>query len=387
MPTEVSHLKFLTLKDFRNYKSLSLEFNEKPVIFFGKNGSGKTNILEAISFLAIGNGLRGSDILEISRKEDNIDDVGHFAVNATLSNNVNLGTGLAFIANGSLRRICKIQGENVKSPSAFHDYLNIISVTPEMDLLFLDSSSARRRFIDKLIISYNPSHATNLSNYEKAARERMKILKQCSENTAWLDSIEKIIATKNLSISKARFDLTQILLEGQKKQIQIFPKFDNKFIGKLEDFLEENASIDASELENSIEKRLKNNRDVDRISGMTTFGCHRSDWSVTNLSNNRLVKSCSTGEQKIILIAVILSFIHQKIEKKGNNDDRILILLLDDSIARLDFHHRMVLFEQVVELSCLNSKYVQVFFSGTDRELFESIQTAQFFNVADSNVY
>lgn len=359
----------INLHNFRNYKSVSVNFNSNVVILYGPNGSGKTNLLEAISLFSSGRGLRGSAIQEITNTFTQPNE--KWAVNLFLDNEISLSTGLSFTSNNRPRRICKIQGDFVKSSTNFHEYISLISITPLMDHLFVDSASARRKFMDDLVCSYFPQHSINLLDYEKSMKQRLSILKNDNiPDAKWLSSLEEIMSEKNILVCNARKNFIQLLDDGQKNQIPLFPKIKSKMIGKIE-----NCSKD------EILNMLRNSREIDKISGMTTVGCHRSDWIVSHLSNERIAKDCSTGEQKIILISIILSFINQRLKKC----DIQLVLLLDDVIARLDFSHRMVLFEQVKEIVC-NSNGVQVFFSGTDLELFEPIQSAQFLHVENATI-
>ncbi|MDR3285802.1 MAG: AAA family ATPase [Holosporales bacterium] len=356
--------------NFRNYFDANIFFEKRIIVFYGPNGAGKTNLLEAISMFAVGNGLKNCPVQEIS---NTVAINGQWAVKITLNRQISLATGLASTANNNVRRIFKIQDAPVKSASQFHEYINIISITPSMDHLFSDSASIRRKFIDDFISSYSPIHSKNLQDYEKAMKQRLTILKkEIVPDTRWLSSLEEIMAEKNILISKSRNIFVEILKFGQNAHIELFPKFESKIEGKAE-------GIEKDEIIQILEK----NREKDQICGMTTFGCHRSDWVVTHLKNNRLVKDCSTGEQKITLISVILSFVNQKLKK----NDKILTLLLDDIVARLDLSHRVALFEQIYEICRqVNNDGLQVFFSGTDAESFGSLKDSQSFLVSNASI-
>jgi DNA replication and repair protein RecF len=220
-----------------------------------------------------------------------------------------------------------------------------------------------------------------VSTYEKAAHQRLTLLKKSQDqNLSWLSALEKIMAQQNVKISAARVELTRRLHLGQKRHIPLFPQFICKMSGGVESAIGEFKE----RAEQAFAEKLAQNRAVDRAAGMTTFGCHRSDFEVIHKLNCRPAKECSTGEQKIMLISVILSFVYQRIESL----DRLLLLLLDDVIARLDYVHRLVLFEQIEHLSNANvdSALVQTFFSGTDADMFEPMKKAQHFEVKDSVV-
>lgn len=375
----MNYVKQLSLYNFRNYKHVQVEFEPVPIVLYGPNGSGKTNLMEALSLFSLGTGFRKAKLQELCyRNEEEI--TLSWAANAVLNQDMTMSTGIS-AESGKIRRLCKIQGEFVKSAACFHDYIRIIPITPDMDHLFTAPSIERRHFIDYLITSYNSSHALCLSAYEKATKQRLSLLKKSLiPDPLWLDSLEKIMASHNIKITQARIDFTNCLLQGVQNHIPLFPQFSCRMIGKIEDILQSNTINSETE----IQETLKKNRDIDRTVGITTLGCHRSDFEVIHKNHQRLVRNCSTGEQKIILISVILSFVHQNVKNSNN----FLILLLDDVIARLDLSHRMVLFDQVDHLSLVtkNKSSVQTFFSGTDRELFIPMRKAQFLEVNKAKI-
>lgn len=303
----------------------------------------------------------------------------HWAVHVTLGDGVTLATGLTN-SSGRMRRLCKIKGEPVKGAAQFHDYLHILHITPEMDHLFMAPSSDRRRFVDNLIATYDPAHKVNVSLYEKATRQRLALLrKEDKPQDAWLTSLEKIMADQNIKIAKARGRLMQKLKVGEQFHVPLFPKFDNKMTGVVEDWL-------AQHPEDALERlcdTLKKNRPLDAAANMTFLGVHRSDLAITHQKHQRAAADCSTGEQKILLLSLLLAFIHQRPPEQP-----FLLLLLDDVIARLDFQTRMVLFEQVEHLNLPTEKggFVQTFFSGTDEDVFAPLKAAQFFEVNHGSV-
>ncbi|MDR1907785.1 MAG: AAA family ATPase [Holosporales bacterium] len=406
----MNFFKQIVVHNFRNYKHAEVSFDSYPVVLYGKNGSGKTNLMEAFSLFAVGTGFRGAKLQELAYTEahDECESkpeespkhleaplpaspstasspsaaVSPWAITATLNDETILATGYQ-----GARRICKIQGAPVKSAAKFHDYASIIHITPDMDHIFTNASSERRRFVDRLIESYDPTHMEALSIYEKATHQRLTLLKKSQNpDLMWLDSLEKIMAQQNIKIAKSRTKLTQRLMDGQKDHVPLFPQFLCKIIGRVEDELNKidnglitNLNGNINTIETVFRDILHKNRETDRLTGMTTFGCHRSDFDVTHKTKNRCAKECSTGEQKILLISTILSFVHQKIQTL----DGFLMLLLDDVIARLDHAHRMVLFEQVEQLNkgSANTAHVQTFFSGTDIDPFNPMKSAQFFEI------
>lgn len=373
---------------------MELSLDPLPTVLYGKNGAGKTNLLEAISLFAVGTGMRGAKLKELCLSTL-AEATTEWGVNATIrrklfmegppgessyvgeqSNDVVLTTGY-----DGIRRVCKIQGEPVRSAAKFQEYISLVSITPDMDHIFINSASDRRRFADRLIESYDPKHAANVSTYEKATHQRLTLLKKLpDQNVQWLSALEKIMAQQNIKIAEARAGLMRQLHLGQRKHIPLFPQFTCKMSGCVEDAIREFGA----DAEQAIAEKLEKNRVVDRAAGMTTFGCHRSDFEVTHKLNCRPAKDCSTGEQKIMLISVVLSFVYQRIESLSG----FLVLLLDDVIARLDGTHRLVLFEQVEHLRKENAgaASVQTFFSGTDADMFEPMKRAQRFKVENSAI-
>lgn len=356
----------IRLYQFRNYLQTDFNFCEAQTVLWGANGAGKTNILEALSLFAVGQGLRHAHFSDMICSQCEMDKA--WALHLRLNQDLSFSTGLS--VTGQMRRLCKIQGTGVKSAASFHEYMNVISLTPIMDHLFIESANQRRDFVDRCITSYNPMHSLHLNAYEKAMRQRLNLLKKGPPlNPAWLISLEQIMTKNAFLISQARHQFVQILQEGQNIYLPLFPKFTSMIAGNAENILEDQY-VD----------QLKLNREKDGLVGMTTFGCHRSDWVVTHMKNQRLVKDCSTGEQKIILISVILSFVNFR----RKNYDGLLVLLLDDIVAKLDVSHRQILFEQIQEFNqdLDQQSRVQVFLTGTDLESFQGLQNAQFLHIS-----
>lgn len=377
------YIRQLSLHNYRNYRKIQLQFGPQPVVFVGPNGAGKTNLLEALSLFAAGSGLRGAKLPHLGYQETSQDPSAphsSWAAHILLEEDLSLATGLV-----GQRRLCKIQGEPVKSATVFHEYLHLLHVTPDMDHLFTAPSSERRKFIDQLIASYNPHHKNHLSLYEKATKQRLALLrKESSPNDTWLSSLEKIMADNNLLISQERTHLLHKLHAGREQLLPQFPPFEAYMEGPFEDFLHQHGPNDNKEnLLEEIQHLLKRNRPLDAAAGMTFFGVHRSDLSVLHKIHQRPSFDCSTGEQKILLLSLLLAFIYQRSPQQP-----FLVLLLDDVIARLDLATRVILFEQIEQLNRPTGKgmFVQTFFSGTDWGLFSPLKTAQFFEVLQGTV-
>lgn len=370
----LSFFKHVALHHFRSYVQLQIDFLSGPVILHGPNGAGKTNLLEALSLFALGTGFRKAKSAELSHRsiENEVVQTSSqqtWAVHATLDSGVVLSTGQAL--DGASRRLCKIQGETVRSAVAFHTYVRLLPITPAMDHLFTAPSVDRRHFVDRLVATFDPEHASRLVAYEKAARQRLALLRgEDVPDSLWLSSLERIMAQNDVLIARARQALTKRLEEGEMDHCPLFPRFSCRMSGRLEELLEASG-----ECETTLRNRLEHNRDCDRATGITTLGCHRSDFEVTHIEHQRLARQCSTGEQKILLISILLAFVAQRAKLRTDDDEGFLALLLDDVVARLDERHRRALFEQIAFLTHSENDRlpIQVFFTGTDREPFEPL--------------
>lgn len=371
----MSFFKHVSLHCFRNYPTLQIDLSAGPVVLWGRNGSGKTNLLEALSLFALGTGFRGAKVSEFSynpaQDETSSEKGKPWAVHALLDSGVTLATGQS--SEGGSRRVCKIQGEPVRTASAFHAYVRLLPITPAMDHLFTAPSLERRHFVDRLVATFDPDHATHLVAYDKAMRQRLALLKGKERPDAlWLSSLERIMAQNDVLITRARQALMQRLERGEGDHCPLFPRFSCRMIGQVEDVLE---GVTGPEAEALLRDRLVQTRERDQAAGMTTLGCHRSDFEVTHTRHQRLARHCSTGEQKILLISILLAFVAQRGERT-TDEEVFLALLLDDVVARLDDTHRMALFEQIALLTHSEKGRlpVQTFFTGTDRDLFDPLK-------------
>lgn len=353
----------LQLQSFRSYHQLILEINKPFVVFAGPNGSGKTNILEAISLFTPGRGLRKADLSELQQH----DSTYPWAASITI-NDYSLGTGISDI--NTKKRLWHLNSEPLKSQKTLNDILRLFWLTPETDRLFLDTPSVRRHFIDRMIFVLWPEHATVLKTYEHATKERLKLL-EANADTAWLSNVEEHIATAGLQMHKNRQAFLELL--------------------PLDDYLKASMRGTAENLDTQTDekeyylKQLFQNRPRDAAAGMTTFGPHRSDLEIFYTPKNQLAGKCSTGEQKMILSKFLMSFLKYLLE----NISIPLILLFDDVISHLDFANRVLLFKEIVELQqqISNKGMLQVFFTGTHLNAFETIfPYAQCFEVDPSQV-
>lgn len=350
----------LGLSAFRNYPRLLYSIHSSMVVIIGDNGVGKTNILEALSFLSPGKGLRSAKLSQVTTF-DQTSEVSHWAVAATLNDNTHemkLGTGLEYTANGSEKRRVKINGVSAKSQTEFSHYLNVIWIVPSMARLFQESGSVRRKFIDRMVYAFDPGHAERLHRYEHYLRERSTLLREGRRDPAWLSSLERNLAEDGISIVLARAEVVRSLTEHQPSNANSpFPRFFAQMRGEAEDWCREMPALAAEE---KLRAAFAANRNQDAQSGGSAVGPHRSDLFVHHLAKQIPAEFCSTGEQKMLLFALTLAFTKVQI---GQND-KVTLLLLDDVIAHLDANHRQYLFEELCQM-IRNGAKLQTWMTGT----------------------
>ncbi len=371
----------LTLTDFRSYARLRLEVDGTPVVLTGANGAGKTNLLEAISFLVPGRGLRGAAPYELVRrscaKPQGPDRNRPWAVAARVSAEngpLTLGTGWDGGAGLRSRRAVRIGGETMKSQAALAEVFRVQWLTPRMDRLFQEGALARRQFLDRLVLCADPAHAGRVSAYERALRERLRLLKEGSRDEAWLSALENTAAGRGVAVAAARLDVAERLATHCARAGGAFPKAELAVKGAVESWLGQGPALEAEE---RFCAYLTRNRSKDAEAGATTFGPHRSDLLVTHQAKNQPAEYCSTGEQKALLVALVLANARMQAAEQG----RVPVLLLDEVAAHLDNIRREALFDEIHTLG------VQAWMSGTDTAWFLPLrERAQFFRVEDAAV-
>ncbi|WP_374633039.1 DNA replication/repair protein RecF [Ferrovibrio sp.] len=374
----------LSLRDFRNHRALSLKLSGRPVVLTGPNGAGKTNILEAISFLSPGRGMRRARLSEpCCEGGEGIPKAQSWVVHAevqTLHGPIAIGTGLAETADGEEggeRRALRINGEPAASANLLAEYLDLVWLTPQMDRLFVDGLSTRRRFMDRLVYGLESGHARQVTAYEKAMRERNRLLKNgYGADPAWLGALEARMAEHGLAIAAARRAALVRIEAGMELEnaASVFPRARLAARGLLETWLEDMPALAAEE---KFRDLLAERRGIDREAGAATEGPHRSDLSVWHRDRDRAAEGCSTGEQKALLIAITLANARLIRERKGAAP----LLLLDEVSAHLDATRRAALYAEILDLGG------QAWLTGTDPELFHGLGArAEFFSVADGAV-
>jgi DNA replication and repair protein RecF len=367
----------LVLTDFRNYREARLTLGTEPVVLTGPNGAGKTNLLEALSLLAPGRGLRGAKLTEINRRPepggDHCDSGWAVAaVVATRGGALRIGTGRDRTV--SERRIVRIDGEPVRGQAALGERLGVVWLTPPMDRLFLDGPSGRRRFLDRLVLGLDPAHASRVSAYEQALRERSHLLRDGPADRAWLTALEEVMAEQGVAVAAGRRDTVQRLDRICAEARGPFPRARLTLIGGVESWLEEVPALAA---EARFAAALAANRQSDGQAGGAAIGPHRSDLAVSLAETGIAAEFASTGEQKALLIAILLAHVALQQVTRGEPP----LLLLDEIGAHLDASRRAALFEALVRLDS------QAWLAGTDAALFAPLRCeAQFLSVHDGTL-
>ncbi|MEK9971012.1 MAG: DNA replication/repair protein RecF [Ferrovibrio sp.] len=365
----------LNLRDFRNYPELHLRLTGKPVVLTGPNGAGKTNILEALSFLSPGRGLRRARLSDVSRSEGGTCWVAQAEL-ASCVGPVAIGTGLADSADedGAERRIVRINGEAASSANGLVEYLDVVWLTPQMDRLFVEGLSTRRRFMDRLVYGLDGGHARQVAAYEKAMRERNRLLRAGGADPSWLAALESQMAEHGVAVAAARRDGLARIEAGMALASGPFPRARLAAQGVVESWL---AEMPALAVEERLRKLLAERRGIDREAAAATEGPHRSDMAVWHAEKDQAAAQCSTGEQKALLIAITLANARLIRARRGIAP----LMLLDEVSAHLDGRRRAALYEELLGIGG------QVWLTGTDEDLFAGLAgQAEFFTVSDGVV-
>jgi DNA replication and repair protein RecF len=372
-----THISKLTLTNFRNYAALSLDLRPGAVVFTGDNGAGKTNLLEAISFLTPGRGLRRAPYGDVAREGSESGFTVHAHVEGE-NGEAEIGTGTAGSdAPGEAGRRVRINGANAKSAEDMLEWLRVIWLTPAMDALFTGPAGDRRRFLDRLVLAIDASHGQRALDYEKAMRGRNRLLSEESRDRGWFEAIETQMAETGVAIAAARAEMVRLLAAMIEKLPATgpFPQADISLAGTLENQIGLQPAV---EIEENFRRMLADGRERDRAAGRTLEGPHRSDLIVSHRPKAMPAELCSTGEQKALLVGIIIS--HARL--CGEMSGTVPILLLDEIAAHLDAGRRAALFAILEELDC------QAFMTGTEAALFSSLRgKAQFLTVDQGSVH
>lgn len=364
-PTEDTHfdpsfsvwVSSISITGFRNYDALSLSFSGQPVVLVGANGAGKTNLMEALSLLAPGRGLRRAKTARLQRQSPLTGAAAGWSISArveTPEGPFQAGTGvLSEGAGESPRRVVRIDGVD-QSQMALAERLAVSWLTPEMDSVLAASPSEKRRFLDRLVIAFDPAHAGRLQRYEKAARQRSRLIEDRISDDHWFDALEMEMASSAVAIIAARKALVAALDTEAAEPVLAFPSARLTLEGEAETWLDKMPAVD-------VEDRLREEARLARKRGDRALpGASASLLRVFHSGTGQDAELSSTGEQKALVISIILAHARLQSQRLGKPP----LLLLDDIASHLDRRRRESLFELAAGLKG------QVWFSGTDLGLF-----------------
>jgi DNA replication and repair protein RecF len=353
----------LTVSNFRNYRAATLEAGSRPIVLYGPNGAGKTNLIEAISFLAPGRGLRRATLEEVACNEGD----GSWAVSTEVEGALGLatlGTGIERIAEDGApaQRKYRIDRESVGTAAAFSDHVRIIWMVPAMDSLFTGPPAERRRFLDRLATAIDSEHSSRVNAFERALRSRNRLLEEPRPDAHWLDAVEHETAELAVAVASLRAETVGRLRAALSARAQsAFPPADIALDGWMESLL---PSEPAVFVEERYREKLRENRGRDAAAGRTLDGPHLTDLAIVYAQKGIVAADASTGEQKALLIGLVLAHARLIAEMTGAAP----ILLLDEVVAHLDPSRRMALHGELAQLGA------QVWMTGADPALFVEIE-------------
>ncbi|WP_420391428.1 DNA replication/repair protein RecF [Acuticoccus sp.] len=363
-PRRVVRLTRLALTDFRNYVAARLETTAPHVVLTGPNGAGKTNVLEAVSLLSPGRGLRRATYAQMIRQGARAP--GGWAASARITKNgetIAVGTGVT----GEAARQVRIDGED-RRPDDLIALARVLWLTPSMDGLFTGPTSDRRRFVDRLALALHPEHGRRANAYERAMRQRNRMFEDGVSDAAWYDAVEREMAEHGAAIAGARVDLVVKLNAAQATRAAAGGDFPQALLAL--------AGDDGDTSPTDLLLRLRDGRPRDQAAGRALAGPHRVDLAVTHVEKDMPAALASTGEQKALLIGIVLG--HVALVSRVIRETPLL--LLDEVAAHLDPERRAALY---ATLSALGA---QTFMTGTDAALFEALGEADRFTVEDGTI-
>lgn len=387
----------LSLHNFRNYTSLKLQLSPAPVVLVGANGAGKTNLLEAISLLSPGQGLRRATTVEFSCFSSGSYDWAVSADVHGIMGEARIGTGVTSnrlpdasvpgqtdLDNGrevggeTLRRKIRMNGETLSSSTPLGQSIQMLWLTPAMDGLFTGAASERRRFLDRLMLVFTPESRKQWNLFERAMRQRNKLLEDTNASPYLFEGLEMQMAELGVAIAASRLETIERLrgvIATSRDRLNAFPFATIALDGVLETALEEKPAVD---VEDDYRRLLSEGRQTDRAAKRTLIGPHRTDLLVGHGPKAMPARYCSTGEQKALLTGLVLAHARLVYDKVGGYTP---LLLLDEIAAHFDEIRRHALFDEILALNC------QAWMTGTDRQSFAYFgERAQLFTVNDAEI-
>lgn len=344
----------LRLRQFRNYESLELALTPAPVVLTGDNGAGKTNLLEAVSLLAPGRGLRGVRLAELDRHGG-----GAFGVEAAVDGRLGR-SDIVTTADGARRQVL-LDDKPLRSQHELGGVFAAVWLVPSMDRLFLEAPAGRRRFLDRLVLGLYPDHARHVATYDRALRERSHVLRDERSDPAWLSALERRIAEAGVAVAAARAQLVRDLDAALVEARLPFPRPSLRLDGEVEGWLDGAPAVDVEE---RFADALAAGRAADAASGGAATGPHRTDLVATDAWNGEPAERASTGRQKALLASIVVAQARLRRRRIGE----LPVLLLDEVTAHLDWRRRRELLEVVADLGA------QTWMTGTDPDLFRVLR-------------
>ena len=349
---DYNYINRLRVRSFRAHNDISFEPGNASVLILGSNGVGKTSILEAISIFSYGKGIRNAkfyDMINRDKKEFTID------LDLNIRENFILEYQTSYNKLDRSRRIT-INNKEITAKNS-RKTIPMLCIAPYTEKIFTGSAILRRNFLDKLVNIFDNDHSARLNEYDKNMKQRTKLLKDNVDDDNWLATLEKKLSELSVSICSSRLDLLDRLSKKLKSSVDKFPKLEIEFYESLENDLEKKAAIDVEEF---LREKLKSNREIDRLLGGSRVGCHKTDLMVKNLQKNFSAELCSSGEQKSILISLVLSAASAFMEYTKKSP----IILLDEIFTHLDVDKKSSLLEKLVDLRS------QIWITATEKEKF-----------------
>lgn len=366
VPWRALTVRRLELRDFRNYRQLALAPRTGPIVLYGENGAGKTNLLEAVSMLSPGRGLRSAKLAEMDRAGG-----GSWQLEAQVESPLGPADLATAHDPATGRRGVTADGRELRSQNALGELTSLLWLTPAMDRLFAEGASGRRRFLDRLVLALDPTHATRVAGFERALRERSHLLRAGRRDPAWLKAVELRMAEAAVAVTAARRELVGEL-DAELAQAHFpFPRPRLTLLGEVESWLETQPAV---EVEQRLVEALAAGRDEDAATGGASVGPNRSDLVAVDALRGEAAARCSTGRQKAYLISIVLAEARLRLHRHGN----LPILLLDEVTAHLDPRRRTEL------LMALSDLGAQSWLTGTEERLFAPVlASSHVFHVAN----